>query len=252
MQKVDYNEISQVYDDVREGDVALVNSFLHEISPSDDFKILDIGCGTGNYTDILQKLTGAQVYGIEPSKGMLDKAQQKNAHIVFRQGTAAGIPFEEAFFDFVYMTDVIHHVPDIAAMFAEIYRVLGAQGKVCIGTQSHAQIAARPTARFFPGTVRVDQERYPDIEEIVVAARGQGLEYIKQEILFKEHAVDLDKAYLELVRKKGYSMLHLISDDEYQAGLRALESALKDGPVHARMAGETLVWFKKVMSKEVK
>ena len=76
MQKVDYDEISQVYDDVREGDLVLVNRFLPEISLRSDFKILDIGCGTGNYTDILQRLTGAQVYGIEPSEGMLDKARE--------------------------------------------------------------------------------------------------------------------------------------------------------------------------------
>ncbi len=243
--KVDYNEISQVYDDVREGDVALVNSFLQEISLRSDFKILDIGCGTGNYTNILQKLSGAQVYGVEPSEGMLDKARQKNTQVVFRRGTAGSIPFEKDFFDFVFMTDVIHHVPDINVMFAEIYRILRPQAKVCIVTQSHEQIKARPIAQFFPGTVRVDQERYPDIDEIVVAAQNEGFDYIKREVLFEGQAVDLDAAYLELVQKKGYSMLHLLSDSEYQAGSSGLEHALQDGPIGARLSGETLVWFAK-------
>jgi len=50
---------------------------------------------------------------------------------------------------------------------------------------------------------------------------------------------------LELVRKKGYSMLHLISDEEYQTGLQALERALENGPVTVQPSGGTLVWFMK-------
>jgi len=126
MPPVNYNDISRVYDDVREGDVALINRFLQEIQPISTFNALDIGCGTGNYTNLFQKHTQAHVYGIDPSEGMLSKARQKNSRIVFQQGTAEDIPLEDNFFDFVYMTDVIHHVGDIDRMFTEIHRVIGA------------------------------------------------------------------------------------------------------------------------------
>src|SRR5512133_3441727 len=116
MQPVNYNEISRIYDDVREGDIALINHFLQELPSDDGLNILDIGCGTGNYTDLFQKVTQTKhyrVHGIEPYEGMIGKARQKNSHIIFKQATAEEIPFENDFFDFVYMTDVIHHVPDI-------------------------------------------------------------------------------------------------------------------------------------------
>lgn len=245
MQPVNYNEISSVYDDVREGDVTLIKRFLQGIQPIGAFSALDIGCGTGNYTDIFQKLTQANVYGIDPSEGMLSKARQKNERIVFQQGSAEDIPFKDNFFDFVFMTDVIHHVGDISKMFAEIHRVLRSQGNVCIVTQSHKQIEARPIARYFPGTARVDKIRYPDIDEIITAAQDSGLRCVKQEILFENNEIELGPDYLALVRKKGYSMLHLISEHQYRVGLKALESALKKGPVKARMAGETMVWFAK-------
>jgi ubiquinone/menaquinone biosynthesis C-methylase UbiE len=248
MQPVNYNEISKVYDDVREGDILLINQFLQELPPEDSLTVLDIGCGTGNYTDLFQKVTQTkhyQIHGIEPSEGMIRKAREKNSQIVFKQAAAEVIPFEDNFFDFVYMTDVIHHIPDIRRMFSEIQRILKPQGKVCIFTQSHRQIEKRPIAQFFPGTVRVDKERYPDIDEVIAAAQFGHLRYLKQETLFEGEPIELGADYLELIRKKGYSMLHLLTEQEYQTGLSQLESALQNGPIPAKLAGETLVWFTK-------
>jgi SAM-dependent methyltransferase len=244
MPPFDYNELSKTYDDVREGDLALVQRLIRVLPSRTDTCVLDIGCGTGNHTDLLQKLTGVQVYGIEPSEGMLEKARGKNPEITFKPGSADNIPFDDGFFDFVYMTDVVHHVPDIKAMFAEIWRVLNKGGKGCIVTQSHRQIEERPIAQYFPSTARVDKERYPDIPELIETATAQGFTDVKGEIL-SEKPIQLDASYLELARKKGYSMLHLIADEEYQAGLRKLEQAMQTGPVIVQPSGETLVWFAK-------
>jgi len=244
MQTVNYNEISKIYDDVRKSDLALIQRLIQALPSRSDMRVLDIGCGTGNYTDLFQKLTQVEVYGVEPSAGMLEKARRKNNHITFKIGQADSIPFDNDFFDFVYMTDVIHHVPDINAMFTEIWRVLKPGRMGCIVTQSHQQIEARPIAHYFPGTARVDKERYPDIDEIIQTASTQGFTQTNGEIL-SEESVELDNDYLELVRKKGYSMLHLISDEEYRAGLKALEQALGNGPVTVQPSGATLVWFTK-------
>jgi ubiquinone/menaquinone biosynthesis C-methylase UbiE len=248
MKQVNYDEISKVYDDVREGDVVLINQFLKELPSRDGLNVLDIGCGTGNYTDIFQRATREHSYsfhGIDPSDGMLNKARQKNGFITYQAGTAEKIPSQADFFDFVYMTDVIHHVPDIDRMFTEIFRVLKPGGKVCIVTQSHEQIEHRPIARFFPETVRVDKGRYPDILVIINAAQHNRLHYLKKEILFDSEEVELGTYFLELVRKKGYSMLHLLTEHEYQIGMRALEDALRNGPIKSEAAGETLIWFTK-------
>ncbi len=245
MKPVNYNQISKIYDDVREGDLALIQRLTQKLPSKSDVRVLDIGCGTGNYTDLFQKLSRVQVYGIEPSAGMLDKARQKNKNITFKSGQADNIPFDNDFFDFVYMTDVVHHVLDIKAMFEETWRILKPGGAGCIMTQSHQQIEARPIAQYFPATARVDKERYPDIPEIIQVASTRGFTGVKSEIL-REDTVDLDASYLELVRKKGYSMLHLISEEEYQVGLQKLEQALVNGPVTVQPSGATLVWFIKI------
>lgn len=248
MKQVDYDEISKVYDDVRESDIKLVNQFLKELPNRGRLSILDIGCGTGNYTDQFQKAMqerGCIFYGIDPSEAMLNKAREKNKFVKYRVGAAEKIPLPDSFFDFVYMTDVIHHVPDISRMFAEIFRVLMPGGKVCIVTQSHKQIERRPIAHFFPGTARVDKDRYPDTKAIIQAAEYNQLRCRKKEILFEGEKVELGADFLELVQKKGYSMLHLLPEHEYQIGLRTLEDALRIGPFETKSAGETLIWFTK-------
>jgi len=52
------------------------------------------------YTDLLQKVTQSEVYGVEPSEGMLAKAKSKQSKVIFKQGNAAELPFENEYFDF--------------------------------------------------------------------------------------------------------------------------------------------------------
>ena len=115
----------------------------------------------------------------------------------------------------------------------------------CIVTQSHQQIAARPIAQFFPGTVVADQQRYPDIPAIIQAGQQAGLAFAGTDLLGVGDAILLGQPFLELVGKKGYSMLHLISQEEYARGLQALEQRLQAGPFKAKAVGASLVWFVK-------
>lgn len=242
---LNYDQISTTYDNVRQADFDLVTYLAREAKVTAKSFVLDIGCGTGNYADLLQRLTLARVFGAEPSEGMLTKARQKNPNLVIHQADAEHLPFEANTFDFIYMTDVIHHIPHIDIMFAEVYRVLKPEGKVCIVTQSHSQIDKRPITRFFPATAFVDKARYPDIPQIVSAATDQSLRFLKSEAQNEGNPMILDEAFLTLVKTKGYSMLRLISDHDYQVGLEHLECQLEQCSIQAAQAGDTLVWFQK-------
>lgn len=241
--KVDYDQISATYDDVRAGDVALIDYFRQALPVHDGLTVLEIGCGTGNYADILQRHTAANVHGVDPSSGMLTSAQRKNPHLILKQGNTTALPYANSTFDFVYMVDVIHHISDLNRMFSEIKRVLKTGAIACIVTQSHAQIDARPITRFFPATAVVDTQRYPAIDAIIAHAQEQNLSCMKSEPLFVGEAVELDANFLALVRAKGYSMLHLISASDYANGWNGLERTLQRGSIMATRAGETAVWL---------
>ncbi|MGH4123835.1 MAG: class I SAM-dependent methyltransferase [Clostridium sp.] len=245
MTTVNYNSISKIYDQVREEELEVVLELLSESEFSKETTILDIGCGTGNYTNIIEKITNAKVYGMDASEGMLKKAKEKNCNITFLLGDACSIPSKENYFSLIYMTDVIHHISDIDKMFADIFRILKNNGKVCIVTQSHRQIDLRYMSEFFPATAIVDKLRYPDIDQIVSSASKNNLKFIKEKTIGEGEEIKLGNHYFELIEKKGYSMLHLISNEDFDNGLQLVRNEMINGNIIRKSAGDTLVWFEK-------
>ena len=243
---IDYNILARDYDLTRTANMDTLNRFAAEI-PLDGKTILDFGCGTGNFTYALSKLTTAQAYGAEPSDGMREKARAKGLDV--RKGDHAGLPFEDDFFDFIYMTDVIHHVPDLDMMFAELRRVCKPGGFICVLTESHEQLATRFWVKHFPATVAAERARYPDIPAIQSAAEATGLSLHKCVSTDAPHEVTVSEDFVRLVENKGYTMFRLITDAEYQAGLAALRADYESGEPIACSHGETLLWLKKEETK---
>ena len=242
---MDYNTLAKDYDLTRTANINIINLFASEL-PLDGKTILDFGCGTGNFIYALQKLTTADVYGVEPSDGMREKAEAKGLDV--RSGDHSSIPFANNFFDFVYMTDVIHHVPDLTMMFAEIARVLKPNGLVCILTESHRQLETRFWVKYFPATIPVEKKRYPDIPDIINAAKTAGLTGYKTVSTDADSEVFITEDFVRLVENKGFSMFRLIAESDYQAGLAALKKDYNDQKTIHSNHGESLVWLQKGIS----
>lgn len=245
MGKVNYDDISNIYDDVREEELDLVKRILDDAKIEKGMNVLDVGCGTGNYANVIQKITKANIFGVDSSSGMLEKAKEKNKNVIFKIGSIPNLPFEDESFDFIYMTDVIHHIDDIDKMFLEFNRILKNEGKICISTQSHRQIDLRYMSEFFPETAIVDKKRYPDIDKIKISSEKNAFDYIKSDILGEGDEVILDAKYIETIEKKGFSMLHLISEDNYEKGLKNIKRLIDEKNIIRKSAGTTLVWLKK-------
>ena len=201
---INYNILAQDYDLTRTANINTINLFAAEL-PLDGKTILDFGCGTGNFVYTIKKLTTADIYGVEPSEGMREKALAKGIDV--RSGNHSAVPFEDSFFDFVYMTDVIHHVPDIKTMFIEFRRVLKPGGLVCILTESHSQLETRFWVKYFPTTIAVEKKRYPDIPDIITAAKTAGLDEYKVFLNDAESENTITEDFIKLVENKGYSMI---------------------------------------------
>ena len=160
------------------------------------------------------------------------------------QAPADNIPFASDTFDYVYMTEVLHHLPDIPMTLQEIHRVLKTTGLLCIVTQAHHQIDNRVTSRFFPGTAAVDKERYPDIDEIEEQLRSVGFSTVNlKDYTYKP--VRLGPEYLETIEKRGFSMLHKISKEDYEKGLDDLRVAFQKNEELLYFAQYSFVWATK-------
>lgn len=239
---INYNILAKDYDLTRTANINIINLFASEL-PLDGKVILDFGCGTGNFAYAVKKLAAAEVYGVEPSDGMREKALEKGLDV--RCGDHASIPFEDSFFDFIYMTDVIHHVPDLKKMFTEFSRVLKPGGFVCILTESHRQLEMRFWVKYFPATIDAEKKRYPDIPDIVNAAKTAGFSEYKTAVTDADSKFTVSEDFVKLVENKGYSMFRLIEETDYQTGLAALIRDFEDKTMIYNNHGETLVWLKK-------
>jgi len=99
---------------------------------------LDVACGTGFITrHLAQKMR--LVYGIDISKGMLDKAteyaQEKGiGNIRFARGMAERLPFPDDLFDGVTCSGALHTFQDTVEALSEMARVMKRGARLAVMT----------------------------------------------------------------------------------------------------------------------
>jgi ubiquinone/menaquinone biosynthesis C-methylase UbiE len=241
--KINYNQIAGKYDSTRTSNSSTIDLFHKKVKFGKETKVLDFGCGTGNYLNTIFDLFRCTCFGVEPSDSMRAIAKQKNSEVQIKKGSHELIPFPDNEFDFVYMTDVIHHIPNMNKMFSELNRLIKPSGLMCIVTESHNQIENRFYNRYFPSLESVELKRYPDISEINEYAVNNS--FVTVEIQKKEDSnIKITEDFIKLVSEKGYSMFKLISEEEHQKGLENLIADF-NSDVTLISSGETLIWLKK-------
>lgn len=97
-------------------------------------RVLDVGCGTGV---LLEELSTAEptlkLAGIDLSEEMLKVARSRLGSVAdLRQGLAEELPFEDAGFDIVVSSSVLHDVRGPEKALGEMRRVLTSSGQVVI------------------------------------------------------------------------------------------------------------------------
>ena len=98
--------------------------------------VLDVGCGLGALDVLLVREYGAaSVIGIDVDPGLLSTMQRRiegaelTARIRAMSVDAGPLPFASASFDVVFSKDSLVQIPNKAALFSEIIRVLRPQGR---------------------------------------------------------------------------------------------------------------------------
>jgi len=89
-----------------------------------DSALLELGCGTGYFTQEIAK-TGANIVAIDISSELLKIAENnvQDKNVSFKEENAYNMTFEDNRFDYILGSSVLHHL-DIKKAISEIYRVL--------------------------------------------------------------------------------------------------------------------------------
>lgn len=117
---VEYKEVFACYEQI-----------LDEVAKRSKGYIVEFGVGTGNLTEKFLK-NGFEIYGIEPSEGMRNRAKEKIPNVTIVEGDFLTFPIPEKKPDTIASTYAFHHLTDeekrkAVALYSEI---LNESGKI--------------------------------------------------------------------------------------------------------------------------
>lgn len=157
-------------------------------------KILDAGCGSGRDTKTLSEL-GANVIGMDISKGLIAVAKRNSPKIEFVVGNFLAIPFPDSTFDGIWSHASLVHLEtevEVQRVLSEFSRVLCSGGYLYLSVKK--QTGHEKTAivtdtlsnheRFFRYYSEEElktllQESYFTLEELIVVDDPHGREEVK-------------------------------------------------------------------------
>lgn len=126
--------------------VSKLGRFVDEVESSCAFglfdipkgsRILEVGCGTGNFSIKLAKM-GYEVVAIDVSEEMLllarEKAKVENLSIEFHKLDICENEFEDGSFDGIFSMAVFEFIPDSLSAMDQMMRTLRSEGQLIIGT----------------------------------------------------------------------------------------------------------------------
>jgi ubiquinone/menaquinone biosynthesis C-methylase UbiE len=112
-------------------------------------RVLDVGCGDGNFTMLMARACKAkEVYGIEISEKGVEMARKNGVKCYQLDVDQENFPFKDNFFDAVTALELIEHLFDPDHFLDEAYRVLKPNGLFILSTDNLASIHNRVALLF--------------------------------------------------------------------------------------------------------
>lgn len=186
-------------------------------------RILDLGCGTGRFSEGLAARFNADVIGLDPSVKMLQlaRAKQCDERVHYQDGRAEAIPLPSHSVDLVFMSMSLHHFADPIVAARECRRVLRTQGSVVIRTATREQIPSYPYVPFFGSSRPILEEILPGSADVRATFAAAQLHMVASQIITQTIAPDW-MVYADKLAAGGDSVLARLSRQDFDDGLAAV------------------------------
>lgn len=160
---------------------------MEMMQPSEGDRVIDVGCGPGNYTrHVAASLGDGLAIGVDASEAMVAAAAKRggSANLAYLRGDACALPFEDGIFDGAFSVGVIHMVERPFAAVDEMVRVLAPGGRLTI--------VASCARRGQPRRARAGMTVFAS-DDLTGALRRHGFEEIDQRIMRRGQFVSARK-----------------------------------------------------------
>lgn len=234
-----YDQMGHQYDDTRRPDPRLADLFYTELKPNLDGVILDIACGTGNYTKLLAE-RGLSLEGLDRSTTMLSVAREKAPELNWHLGNVEALPFEDGIFAGALCVNAIHHFPHLLKPFSEVSRVMRG-GKFVLFTSTPESLNGFWLKHYFPKAIQASCDQIPPTKKIRETLCGAGFATVEQHAYFvPEDPVDLflyagkhnPSLYLdERVRARISTFTDIAPPSEVKEGIERLAADIASGEI---------------------
>ena len=135
-------------------------------SSSGASRVLEVGCGTGHWLNILSDLP-IELIGIDPSCAMLEKARARATRAGLVCACSESIPFQARSFDLIFCVNAFHHFSGPKKFLRNSRLLLRNGGRLAIfGLDPHTPGSDWYLYDYFPGVRVADLRRHPPTIEI--------------------------------------------------------------------------------------
>ena len=104
--------------------------------------LLEVGCASGMYLDLMRSLGWERVVGVDISAGAIDQARELLGLEAYC-GELSDVDFDDESFDAVSMSHTLEHIAEPGAFLAELYRMLKPNGRIAIVVPNLESLASR-------------------------------------------------------------------------------------------------------------
>ena len=223
----DATDIAVAYDRGRDHGPEVLNLWMNVISShvkDQNIKtILDLGCGTGRFSEALAARFDAEVVGIDPSHKMLEQARRKrrDCRVRYELGQGEAIPLPNNSVDLIFMSMVFHHFDKPSVAACECRRVLSDGGTAFLRAGTRERISSYPYVEFFPESRPILEQSLSASTLIREVFEAAGFRTVAMNVITQEIAPNYG-AYADKLSAGADSVLARLRPKDFDAGMDAL------------------------------
>jgi ubiquinone/menaquinone biosynthesis C-methylase UbiE len=228
----DSRSLAETYHRVSELQFEGGKRLVERLGLEEGARVLDVGCGTGRLAHWIAECVGANgaVTGIDPLEERIHIARSRGGAVRFEVGQAEDLrAFEDASFDAVCMSYVLHWVEDRAKALAEVRRVLRPGGLLGVMTMPHELARAGTVGLVLESVLaRAPYAGKVDISTLLFAKRGcTTTDFVSLVLESRLELVELHVMQHPRTHASGEALLDFIEASTFGTFLRPVPEELR-------------------------